>query len=344
VMRSNGKTSHGVFGWLIVSRSARTARQHTSTESALAAEGTLAAVDLLLPALAKIVRAAHAGLAPSIPATSTLSVAWSDKARSGVERWLHGGDCAHLADVVRQHPLVFAHPAVFKQLAYLHRLAGTLDAGDYEAAGFTPPENAPPAGTRTGAHGLLRAMAEALVQGLLGHGWSLKRPPMRRGRKAATPAHWKEQLLSEYEEVIGLLRKETVRPSDGPTQSSVSKETWIRALGATIQRVWEAADVSKEIRTELVPGSPPNVECLSPFEALQYTRTVFVQLPLSSDKVRRWAEEAAELAAEGPVRDRLAYELLAHRWGLTRNQVRRRIEDARRLRGAHSRPRRPRQS
>jgi hypothetical protein len=83
---------------------------------------------LLLPAVAKIARGAATGETHSLPSESALKVAWSQGGRKAVERWLHSGDLAQLGDALQRYPFLAGHPAVFKQLQYIHRLTCTLDA------------------------------------------------------------------------------------------------------------------------------------------------------------------------------------------------------------------------
>src|SRR5262245_22075826 len=103
-----------------------------------------------------------------------LKVAWSEDTRVSVERWMHTGDLAHLANLLRDHPFAIGHPAVFKQVQHLHHLVRrTLDAGDYEEGDSIPPDVLP-AGTRASTRRALMTLLGAWVEGLLGLGWTLK--------------------------------------------------------------------------------------------------------------------------------------------------------------------------
>jgi hypothetical protein len=294
---------------------------------------------LLFPALAKIARAARAGVAVPLPRGSTLRVSWSQEARKAVEQWLCDGNLAQLGEALQRHPFLIGHPAVFKQLKHLHWLSRTLDAGAYKEVDATAPDDVPPAGTRLAAREALRLLLERLAQGLLVSGWRLVPPGRRPGRRPVMSTRESVRLLSEYEDLLSLLRREVVRPTGRGRWSPKTAPAWEQELSSVIRRVWEAADTSMDCSTEIVPGAPAGVHSLPPVEQLEYMRTVFSVRPLPTQKIRVLAHEAVELAAAGPIRDHIARALLGHSWGLTVGQVRGRIAAARRDHGALTRAR-----
>jgi len=139
-------------------------------------------------------------------------MAWSRRERDAVEQWIRTGSLIQLGELLQWHPTFIAHPAVFNQLEYLHQLASTSDAGDSEAFGQPPEDDAPPAGTREAAAEALRRLLECLVEGLLWRGWRLVPPRRRPGRRPSNPIGESLRLLSEYEDLLALLRQEVHRP------------------------------------------------------------------------------------------------------------------------------------
>jgi hypothetical protein len=297
---------------------------------------------LLLPAVVNIARDAAAGKAYPLSSVSTLNIRLAEKDRMAVEQWLHSGSLVQLGDVLRRHPLLVRHPAVFQQLQHLHQLAHTPDAAVYEEIDATAPDDAPPAGMQRAAGDALRVLLERLVQGLLAPGWRLIPPGGRPGRKRSTRPYESERLLDEYQDLLSLLTHEEVRPARRgrlPPKDTTARE---QALSSVIQRVWEAAETSKDFRTEPTPDAPANIGSLTPMDQLAYTWTVPSVRPLPSEKITALAAEAVELADEGPIRDHIAYALLGHSWGLTKGQVRGRIDTARKRRGVPAQIRPPR--
>jgi hypothetical protein len=253
---------------------------------------------------------------------------WSKTERDAVEQWIRTGSLIQLGELLQYHPTLIGHPAVFNQLEYLHRLAWTWDTGDLEAFRQPPEDDAPPAGTRKAAGDALRGLLERFVQGLLWPGWRLVPPRNRPGRRPSNPIGDSVRLLSEYEDLLALLRQQVHRPRRRGPLSPKERAAWEPQLAAAISKVWQTAETSKEydIATTL-PADFPSLPLLTQLEQME--TLVSVRL-LPPEKVRAWAHEVAEMATEGPIRDRIAYELLGYSWGLTKHQVRGRIQAARR--------------
>jgi hypothetical protein len=253
---------------------------------------------------------AVAGAVARLSPETSLRVRWSAEIIEQVSAFLRTRDPGRLVQLLETHPIALAHPVVFRRVLQLSRLRRLPDEGDLGAGYVTTSESVPPAGTRQAADAALQRLVTAWVAGLLGLGWTLKSPAGRPGRKRSPDDiafdFW---LLDLYQDLLRRLKPETVRRT-----KQESPEQWATRLADVIHRVWEQSWVSKEIETT------------------RETDTIEERtLPLPDATAREWASGAVELAAEGPIRDRIAYALIGHRWDMTPDQVRGRIQATRRL-------------
>lgn len=247
-----------------------------------------------------------------------LTITWSPEARCRIADWLRAGAPAdQLAKLLADDPWLIGHPFVIRQFLRLRLLRHLMDEADLQAGFGTTSEYVPPAGTRRAAEQGLQKLVEAWVQGALGQGWRLTPPPQPRGRKRTLEdITWDFFLLGEYEEVLRRLKQYPVRRTKGE-----SKEQWVARLRDMVQRVWEESRVSRELK---VGEAPP----AGPVEAVTIIATT---LPLPVEQVRAWVEEVRSEAAWTTIRDRLAYAMVGYRSQLTPDQVRGRVQSARRI-------------
>jgi hypothetical protein len=218
-----------------------------------------------------------------------------------------------LAQLLSRDPALIGHPAVYHQISRLLWLPRVPDEGE---DGCLPDvDYCPPAGTRQAARDSLRALVEAWVHGVLGEGWTLKPPKKRAGRKRPfEDISWDYRLLSTYEEVLTQLRQHPVRRAKGE-----SDKHWIKRLCDIVGFVWRGCFY------HLLPGEIPLGGSEHDFNRPIIRKSV----PLPATCIRAWANGAIELSAEGPIRDRLAYEMIGYRFNLRPHQVRGRIQVAR---------------
>jgi hypothetical protein len=154
---------------------------------------------------------------------------------------------------------------------------------------------------------------------MAGTGWDLKppgwrlKPPLRRpGRKRTLDERERDsELLSNYEDVLAKLRTPSIRQGKGEEVAS-----WSARLQEIIRQVWKDSGIGVE-PTDAPPGEPTD---------LLDRRMFWKVLMLPESRVLAWVQEAQERAAEG---DRLAYQMVAHRWHLTPEQVRAAVQTAR---------------
>ncbi len=275
---------------------------------------------LLDPIVFKAVQVAQRGDIRHPGSTSSLQIEWSGDSLEQLTEWLKGGaQVEPLAHLLAEHPTLIGHPLVYRQVAHLKWLRRVPDEADMAEGFASPYDYCPPAGTRQAAQKGFRALVEAWVQGMVGKAWALKPPPGTRGRKRTLEdIDLDFQLLLDYDDVLTQLRRTPVRPGKGE-----SKEDWAARLCDIVRRAWDESGLDKEYHSEpLPPGALP--------EEVLTMRIETRKLPLPEAEVRAWVEEACELASEGPIRDRLAYALVGYRCGLRPDQVRGRIQTARR--------------
>ena len=208
-----------------------------------------------------------------------------------------------LTQLISQNPDLIIHPSIYHQMSRLRWLRGIPDEGE---DGCIPDvDYRPPRGTRQAAQDSFLALVEAWVHGMLGQKWSLRPPKKSAGRRRTYEDREHDfYLLETYEDLVGRLRQVTVRRA-----KTESKEKWFTRLCDTIQLVWrECILLPHEIPpggTEWKPTRPPR------------------------ERIRAWANEAIERSNEGPIRDSLAYTMIGYGFTLTPDQVRGRIQTAR---------------
>ena len=218
-----------------------------------------------------------------------------------------------LAQLLSQNPGLIGHPAVYFQVSRLRWLRRIPDEGE---DGFLPDvDYCPPAGTRQAARDSLFALVEAWVQGVLGQGWTLRPPKKRSGRKRTfEDISWDSYLLSRYGDVLAQFKQHSVKQA-----KAESKRQWLDRLCEIIQHVWTESGVGVEYES----GDAPHGGGLLDAPIMKMT------IPLPAERIRKWATRAIEVSAEGPIRDRLAYQMIGYRWKLRPHQVRGRIQAAR---------------
>jgi hypothetical protein len=126
-----------------------------------------------------------------------------------------------------------------------------------------------------------------------------------------------EELLSNYEDVLAKLKTHSIRQGKGEEAAC-----WSARLQKIIRQVWKDSGIAVE-PTDPPPGEPTDLLNL---------RMFWKVLVLPDSRVLAWVQEAQERAAEGPIRDRLAYQMVAYRWRLTPEQVRAAVQTARKER------------
>jgi hypothetical protein len=284
------------------------------SKEAWAGEGAQTVQDHLLdPIVLRAVQLVRQGDEYQQDATS-LNLKWSPSTPGRITGWLKSGaSMAALAQLISEKPALIGHPVVYHQISRLLWLPGIPDEGD----DFCLPnvDYRPPAGTRQAAHDSLRTLVEAWVHGVLGKGWTLRPPKKRRGRKRTLEdISWDSDLLSIYEDLIGLLRQHAVRRAVGE-----SKGHWRERLSHIIEIVWLECDLSYVVESGEIPPGGTVLD-------LPIIRTpVFIP----PERISEWVAETADKSAEGPIRDRLAYLMIGHRFNLSPDQVRGRIQTAR---------------
>lgn len=307
-------------------------RQHTPGVPVPSPESDPQTVEehLLHPGNLKGFRHLRAGGKINPSGTEAVRIQWSPETEQRIISWLRTGEMTQLATFLRENPVVMAHPVVFQQVFHLQRLKHVPDEGDLEEGYSSSSEYVPPAGTRQAARWALQGLTTAWVQGVLGGSWTLKSPPKRRGRKASPDdISFNLWLLDQYEEVLSRLKREQVRRLSGE-----SDHQWMARLCDVIRETWTDASISLEnvdIPTGVDPMDLPKIRGRIDLRDLSKIMSTSKSLPLPENHIRKWAEEAIKLAAEGPIRDRISYHLLAYRWDLKANQVRWGIQAARKF-------------
>ncbi len=291
---------------------------------------------LLHPGNLKGFRHLRAGGTIKASGTEAVRSQWPPEVGQRIISWLRAGEMTQLATFLRENPAVMAHPVVFHQVFHLHRLRyHPEEERDVTELSRSGPEYVlSPAGTRQAAREALQKLTTAWVQGVLGGAWTLKPPPKRRGRKASPDdISFNLWLLDQYEEVLNRLKREHVRRLKGE-----SDPQWLARLCDVIRETWTDTSFSwTEVPAPPVdPTDRPKIlttrkSLTFQLEDLGPILTRQKRLPLPpEDRIKKWAEEAIEWAAEGPIRDRIAYHLLAYRWDMKANQVRWTVHAARR--------------
>jgi hypothetical protein len=276
---------------------------------------------LLDPLVSKAIKAARAGVRFRRP-VSALKIRWESAILSQLVRWLRAGaPLDMLAELLTAQPSLIWHPLVYFQLIRLRTFPSTED--ESFKAHLASNEDGYDGGF-SAAQQELRRLIAAWVQGMAGTGWDLKPPgwllkppPERPGRKRTMEDEdWYTELLRRYEDVLKELKKESIRRLSGESVSD-----WIQRLQGIIWRVWKDSDVGVEWKAGPLPrGQQPDSL------KIPIVRTF---IPLPQSHVQTWAQEAQQRAAEGPIRDQLAYKMVAYRWDLTPNQVRAAVQTAR---------------
>lgn len=251
------------------------------------------------------------------PRSTTLKVNWMPDTVQRLAAWLRGGaEPAALAALLADDPLLIGHPLVYRQLVRLRWLRTVLDEADIELGFSTPRDYIPPPGIRLAADDALRALTEEWVRGVLGKNWSLKLPAKRRGRKQTLASLVKAfDPLAQYENVLEKLNQHSVRRAKGE-----SEEVWTQRLAGVLRVVWRECFYSVE-------AGPQASDSGDPFDVALVYRVD----PLPEERAEKWAKEAVELAAEGAIRDRLAYRMIGYHPNLTPDTVRGRIQAARKV-------------
>lgn len=261
---------------------------------------------LIEPSLSKIASLVNQGALTPADMAKPVTTTWPSRLPPELLPFLTSLDLGQLAEAVKVHPSLLWHPLVQRQVWHLQRLlkeaAPWYDDDAYKSA-----------------HSALRRLIEAWVQGVLRGRWRLT-PLGRRGRKVSVEdLASRYQLLQDYEEVLVLLRREkNVRPHRGESETA-----WSARLGDIIKRVWANSSLANKYTTETPAGADP----LDLFQVTLKTET----LSLPPALVKQWVAEVTDRAAEGAIRDQIAYRLLGYRPRLTADQVRGRIDSARKL-------------
>lgn len=218
-----------------------------------------------------------------------------------------------LADLLKECPRLWWHPLVRKQVYHLRYGIGADQPDDEQL--------------RRAAFLALRDIVEAWLQGFMGAGWRLRPPKGRPGRKTdAETIGWDFWLLGLYEELGDRLPKNVRRVA------GESDHEWRKRLTDIIRRVWEESEMSKDYPAPDQPSAASAALGPNDVEALLAMRLPEpVTLPLPDAELSRWVADAVEMAAEGPIRDRLAYEMIGFLHKLRVGQVRGRIQAARRF-------------
>src|SRR5262245_1350121 len=252
-----------------------------------------------------------------------------DTSRERITAWLRGGArFDELGRLLSDLPILVWHPLVQTQLRRLWMFPSSekdrlLAFWAFFASGSSADAGSPPG--RRVARNELRKIVELWVQGVLGSGWSLKPPgwslkppPERPGPKRTTrDISWDYFLKASYDEILGRLKQhDPIRP----TQAE-STDGWLHRLCQIISNVWQDSSLSSDTSYEAHASAPDPW-----FDILGVER----QIPVPVESVKRWALEMRDLEAEGPIRDRLAYRMIADRWNLTPHYVRGRVQAARR--------------
>jgi hypothetical protein len=272
------------------------------------------------------IKAAKAGGRPNEP-VSALKIKWTSSTLGELTTWLRAGaPFETLAKLLRDHPTFIWHPAVYCQLTRLWAFPSTEEDA-YAANRLESGEDGYDGG-RSAALAELHRLIAAWVQGMAGTGWDLKppgwrlKPPLkRRGRKRTLDEMERDsELLGNYEDVLAKLKTHSIRRGKGEEVSS-----WSARLQEIIRRVWKDSGICNEwvgysaqwLASASRGADSPNIS------------RGWRVIPLPESRVQAWAHEAQERAAEGPIRDQLAYKMVGYRWDRRSVQVRAAVQKAR---------------
>jgi hypothetical protein len=140
---------------------------------------------------------------------------WSeDTARAIHDRvcqWLRTGDINHLAELLKEYPGALAHPVVASSFAKMRRLARSIEVAELQGDAELDGEWFPLATCQL-AQTMLFALTTALVSGLIGGDWSLKRM-RKRGRPTRSLEEITDgyEVLGNYEDVLRALKRERLK-------------------------------------------------------------------------------------------------------------------------------------
>jgi len=220
--------------------------------------------------------------------------------------FLHSSeDFTKLADALKTTPSLLWHPFAYRIIKHLRDVRSDL---------------APRAQAN------LCKLVEAIASGLLDGAWSLKPPPKRPGRKAMSPEDVEFGLLDESATLMESLRGERLPRGKGESEGQRA-----RRVAEIVRLVWERSSLSHEYPASEPPepvrnpGQDYSVEDL--FDTPIRWRVV---PPPPFEEIVGWVEDAyrQSRATGRPVRSQLVWKMLAHRYGLTENQIRYRIDTA----------------
>ncbi|OGL18744.1 MAG: hypothetical protein A3F92_02090 [Candidatus Rokubacteria bacterium RIFCSPLOWO2_12_FULL_71_22] len=259
----------------------------------------------------------RAGEQPSPPAAEpSVSVQWNGEVPPEVASFLTSGDHEALARLLEARPQALLHPVVQRQISHLRWLRRQQEEGDLDDGGVLFADlPIVPTGTREAARDALIALVSAWCRGQLGAGWRLEPPKGRPGRRRSRDDEQRyADLLVEYEDVLTELRKHPVKG-----RKRASGQNWHSRLCDVIRQVWADSGLGAGFESHLPPGETD----------LWQAVTMLKPEPLPEQRVKKWAQEALDHAAEGPLRDRLAYTMVAYSWDLKPDQVRSAVQTAR---------------
>jgi hypothetical protein len=245
---------------------------------------------------------------------------WSDETAKLIHErvceWLRSGDLAHLANLLRDFPPAVAHPVVYGVLKRLHRITSLTEIAKLAGEADLDGEPVSPRTCKL-ASSTLHDLTSALVNGLLGSGWSVSLRSRNRGR----PRRNLEEIAEAYD-VEGDYRRvlESLSALELRWRKIESRDQCHRRLKPILRRVW-----TQTIGSEI--GSEPPQLGADPFDR----QIVLRPLEIPDKTLTDGLDDAATRPGGALRRDTLAYHLVGYRRHLRPNKVKYLVETARDL-------------